>query len=93
MRTAPISVMRSLWGEAGGLQVEADEVAGEGVGAVPGHGGHQVVDEVGLGAVDDLEVRVLLADGLGGVHGLGEGLGHPVVGDGDGLAAPTCGPA
>ena len=80
-----------LGGKAGGLQVEADEIPGQGLLAAAGHGGHQVIDKVGLCAVEHLELRVLLADGLHGVHGLWESLCHAVVGDGHGLLAPLVG--
>ena len=78
-------------GKPGGFQVEADKLPVQGSGAVPHRRGHQVVDKIGLCAVNDLEVRVLLADVRLGVHGLGEGLGHPVVRDGHGLLAPSVG--
>ncbi len=77
--------------KTGGLQVKTDEVLIQGLPAVPGNRRHQVVDEIGLCAIQDLEFRVLLSDGLHRVHGLGKGLGHAVVGDGHSLLPPLVG--
>ena len=73
--------------QAGGLNVEADDLAVEGGVCLPvdRHPVVHVVDVVGLHAEEDL-------DFLGRVLGVGEGVGHPVVGDGDGRVAPGLGP-
>ncbi len=44
--------------------------------------GRLIVDKIALHAVEDLDLS------LGGVPGVGKGLGHAVVGDGDGRVAP-----
>ena len=74
--------------EARCLNIEHDKLAVEGPLRLPLDGRHHVVAEIGLHAVDDLEVAALFMDGFHGVHGIREGLGHAVIGDGDGLVAP-----
>ena len=61
--------------------------------ALTGNSGHQVVDKIGLGTVEHLEVRIFLANLLGGVHGLGECLGHTMIGDGHCFLTPLMCPA
>ena len=70
--------------QAGGLDIEADDLVGEVLvlGTVDGDAVVQVIDKVALHAVEDLDLA------LGGVPGVREGLGHAVVGDGDGRVAP-----
>ncbi|CCX37071.1 unknown [Clostridium sp. CAG:1013] len=80
-----------LGAETGGLQVKADKVAGQRMLAVAGDSRHQVVDKIGLRAVKHLKVRAAFPNVLHGVHGFGEGLGHTVVSDGNGLLSPLVG--
>ena len=53
--------------------------------------GYHVIDKVGLTAVDELEVRVCLVDGVRRQHGFGVALTDAVVGDGDGRVAHPVG--
>ena len=53
--------------------------------------GDHVIDEVGLTAVDEFEVRVGLVDGVRCQHGLGVALTDAVIGDGDGRVAHPVG--
>ena len=53
--------------------------------------GDHVIDEVGLTAVDELEIRVGLVDGVRRQHGLGVALTDAVVSDGDGRVAHPVG--
>ncbi len=73
--------------EARGLDVEADDlpVQGDVLGPVDGDPVVHVVDEIALHPVEDLDLVP------GGVPGVGEGLGHAVVRDGDGGVAPADG--
>ena len=70
--------------QAGGLNIEADDLVGKVLvlGAVDGDAVVQIVDEIALYAVENFNFA------LGGVPGVGEGLGHAVVGDGNGRVAP-----
>ena len=70
--------------QAGGLDIEADDLVGEVLvlGTVDGDAVVQIVDEIALYAVENFNFA------LGGVPGVREGLGHAVVGDGDGRVAP-----
>ena len=70
--------------QAGGLNIEADDLVGKVLvlGAVDGDAVVQIVDEIALYAVENFNFS------LGGVPGVREGLGHAVVGDGDGRVAP-----
>ncbi len=72
--------------EAGGLDVEGDELGVERELRLADDGGVavHVVDEVGLHAVDNLDA--VLFPGLPHIR---EGLRHPVVGDSDGGHAPV----
>ena len=72
--------------ESRGLNIEDHRFPVHVSGAVAVEGGGGVVDEVGLHAPDDL-----LADLLGGEHGVLVGLDVAVVGDGDGLMPPLVG--
>ena len=74
--------------EAGGLDVEGDELGVERQGAFADDGAVavHVVDVVGLHAVDDLDA-VLFAR----LPHVGEGLGHAVIGHGNGGHAPVGG--
>ena len=69
--------------QAGGLDVEADDLAVKGGGSLPVNGNPivHVVDKVGFHAVEKFDL-------FGRVPGVWEGLSHPVVGDGDGRVAP-----
>ena len=69
--------------QTGGLDVKADDLAGEGLIGLPvdHHPVVHVVEVVGLHPVQELDV-------FGGVPRVREGLGHPVIGDGDGPVAP-----
>ena len=69
--------------QAGGLNVKADDLIGEGLIRLPvdHHPVVHVVDKVGLHPVQELDV-------FGRVPRVREGLGHSVVGDGDGPVAP-----
>ena len=53
--------------------------------------GYHVIDKVGLTAVDELEVRVCLVDGVCSQHSLGVALTDTVVGDGNGRVAHPVG--
>ncbi len=72
--------------QTGGLDVEADDLVGEGLilRAVDGDAVVQVVDEVALHTVEELDLI------LGGIPGLGKRLHRAVVGDGDGRVSPRC---
>ena len=72
--------------QARGLDIEYHRFPVHVAGALAVEGGGGVVDEVGLHAPDDL-----LADLLGGEHGVLVGLDVAVVGDGDGLMPPLVG--
>ena len=69
--------------QSGGLNVKADDLPVEGLTDLPvdGHPVVHVVDVVGLHAEENLHL-------LGRVPRVGEGVGHAVVGDGDGGMAP-----
>ena len=73
--------------QAGGLDVKADNLVIKGlVGlAVDHHPVVHVVEVIGLHAEENFDV-------LGRVLGVGEGVGHAVVGDGDGGVAPPLRP-
>ena len=74
--------------QAGGLGVKHHKAAAQrAAGPLAVHNGDHIVHKIGLAAVDQLEVRVLFADVVGGQHGLGVALAHAVVGDGNGLVA------
>ena len=74
--------------QARGLQVKADDgpVQVLVLGAPDGEAVVYVVDIVSLGAQQDLQLV------LAGAPGIGEGLGHTMVGDGDGGMTPGNGP-
>ena len=73
--------------EAGGLDVEADDLPLQGGvhGAVDDDAVVHIVDEIALHAVEDLDLAPR------GVPGVRKGLGHTVVRDGDGGVAPANG--
>ena len=70
-------------GKAGGLQVEDDELAVKGLLGFSHHSGHHIVDQITLHAVEDLHLLARLFHRLLGIHGIGIGLGHTMVGDGN----------
>ena len=74
--------------QAGGLQVEADDGLVQILVLLPPDGETlvHIVDVVGLGAQKDLALA------LAGAPSVGKGLGHPVVGDGNGGVPPLDGP-
>ena len=55
--------------------------------------GDHVVHKIGLAAIDQLEVGILLVDVIGGQHGLWVTLTDAVVGDGDGRVTHAVGQA
>ncbi len=74
-----------------GLKVEADKLSVQLPRALAYRRRDQIIDKIGLRAIYDLKIRVLLIYGLLGVHCVREGLSHPVVGDGYGPLAPLIG--
>ena len=73
--------------KAGGLGVKDAELAAQrGILHTVDAGDH-IVHEVGFAAVDELEIRVALADVIRRQHGFGVALADTVVGDGNGRVA------
>ena len=70
--------------KAGGLGVVNHKAAGERAGGFTVDHRHHVIHKICLTAIDELEIRVVFADGLGGKHCFREALTHAMVGDGDG---------
>ena len=77
--------------EARRLSVEDAELAVQRLVFHAVDAGYHVIDKVGLTAVNELEVRVCLMDGVRRQHGLGVALTDAVVGDGDGRVAHPVG--
>ena len=79
--------------KAGRLGIEHDKRAGQRHLRPAVDGGDHIVNKVGLAAVNQLEVRVRLVDGVGGKHGLGVALADAMVSDGDSAVAHAVGQA
>ena len=77
--------------QPGGLGVEYHKAAGQRHGQLTVDGRDHVIHKVSLTAVDELEIRVLFVDVIGGQHGLRVALTDAVVGDGDGPVAHAVG--
>ena len=77
--------------QPGGLGIKHHKAAGKRHSQLTVDGRNHVIHKVSLTAVDELEIRVLFVDVIGGQHGLRVALTDAVVGDGDGPVAHAVG--